>query len=399
YVSWNINGINHPIKRKRILSFLKSHQVQVVLLQEMHLTQVEHEKLRGGWFFPQKPVAILISKNSPFHCLSQVTDSAGCFVIVHGRWGSKQVTFASMYASNIDDPLVIQNFFLQLAQFPSPWVIGGDFNCALDMVMDRSSSVQVAQTHMAKTILASLLSHHVKACEFLPRFISDHSPVMSLIIPDDLQGPFWWKFDSYLLTGDDFVGEIKLAIQEFFQLNRSPPSSPDMIWEAFKATIQGKIIVFSSACKKKFQQWMVGLEQELRGVETELYKNNLAENREWVALLQHDLNELSSIGAEKALLRIRSRFYARGDKVGKLLAWQLHHEEADCLIPSIRLPDGNTSFTPEAINGAFQNYYLALYSTQYDERNMKGSMVSFLDNIEIPALSGEQGEQLDMPLS
>nr|XP_014348735.1 PREDICTED: uncharacterized protein LOC102351696 [Latimeria chalumnae] len=217
--------------------------------------------------------------------------------------------------------------------------------------------------------------------------------------PDDLQGPFQWKFDSHLLTRDDFVGEIKLAVQEFFQLNRPPPSSPDMIWEAFKATIRGKIIAFSSACKKKFQQQMVGLEQELRGAETELYKNNLAENRERVALLQHDLNELSSIGAEKALLRIRSRFYARGDKAGKLLAWQLRREEADRLIPSIRLPDGNTSFTPEAINGAFQNYYSALYSTQYDERNMEGSVVSFLDNIEIPALSGEQGERLDTPLS
>uniref|UniRef100_H3B126 Endonuclease/exonuclease/phosphatase domain-containing protein n=1 Tax=Latimeria chalumnae TaxID=7897 RepID=H3B126_LATCH len=299
----------------------------------------------------------------------------------------------------------IQNFVLQLAQFPSPWVIGGDFNCALDTVMDRSSFVQVAQTHMAKTILASmreyglmdvwrhlhptakeyshyshayqsfscidllllissLLSHRVKACEFLPRFISDHSPVViQLEAPDDPQGPFRWKFDSHLLTRDDFVGEIKLAIQEFFQFNRFPPSSPDMIWEAFKATIRGKIIAFSSACKRKFQQRMVSLEQELRGAETELYKNNSAENRERVALLQHDLNELSSVGAEKALLRIRSRFYAQGDKVGKLLAWQLRHEEADRLIPSIRLPDGNTPFAPEAINGAFQNYYSALYST------------------------------------
>uniref|UniRef100_H2ZZ67 Endonuclease/exonuclease/phosphatase domain-containing protein n=1 Tax=Latimeria chalumnae TaxID=7897 RepID=H2ZZ67_LATCH len=291
-------------------------------------------------------------------------------------------------------------FFLQLAQFPCPWVIGGDFNCALDTVMDRSSSVQVAQTHMAKTILASMRKYglmdvwrhlhptvreysHYSHVHFFEsrlvsffRFISDHSPIMiQLEAPDDLQGPF-------RMTG----GEIKLAIQEFFQFNHSPPSSPDMIWEAFKATIRGKIIAFSLACRKKFQQRMVSLEQELRGAETELYKNNSAENRERVALLQPDMNELSSVGAEKALLRIRSRFYARGDKAGKLLAWQLCHEEADRLIPSIRLPDGNTSFAPEAINGAFQKYYSALYSTQCNEKSMKGSMVSFLDNIEIPAL-------------
>uniref|UniRef100_H3AAW1 exodeoxyribonuclease III n=1 Tax=Latimeria chalumnae TaxID=7897 RepID=H3AAW1_LATCH len=346
---WNINGINHPIKRKRVLSFLKSHQVHVALLQETHLTQGEHEKLRSGWVgkcfyssFSSKArgVAILINKNSPFRCLSQVTDPAGRFIIVHGRWGSKPVTLASMYAPNVDDPLVIQHY----------------------------SHAHQTFSRIDLFLISSLLSHRVKACEFLPCFISDHSPIrIQLEAPEDHQGPYRWRLNPHLLTQEEFVGEIKSAIQEFFQFNQSPPSSPDVIWEAFKATIRGKIIAFSSASKKAFRQQMVGLEQELRGAETELYKNNSEENREWVATLQHDLNELSSSKAEGALLRTRSRFYARGDKAGKLLAWQLRREEADRLIPSIRLPDDTTSFAPEAIKGAFQSYYSTLYSTQYDE--------------------------------
>uniref|UniRef100_H3B3K2 Endonuclease/exonuclease/phosphatase domain-containing protein n=1 Tax=Latimeria chalumnae TaxID=7897 RepID=H3B3K2_LATCH len=337
---------------------------------------------------------VLLHIDSPFHCLSQVTDPTGRFVIVHGRWGAKPVSFASIYAPNVDDPSVIQNFVLQLAQFPSPWVIGGDFNCSLDTLMDRSSSVQVAQSQTAKTILAymteyglfshidlflisSLLCHQVQACEFLSRFISDHSPIrIQLEAQEELQGLYRWRLDPHLLTREEFVGEIKSAIQEFFQLNQSPLSSPDVIWEAFKATICGKIIAFSSASKKAFRQQMVGLEQELRGAETELYKNNLEENRERVAILQHKLNGLSSSKVERALLRIRSRFYARGDKAGKLLAWQLRREEADRLIPAIRLPDDTTSCTSEAINETFQNYYSVLYSTQYEEESMRGSMLS-----------------------
>uniref|UniRef100_H3ATQ6 Endonuclease/exonuclease/phosphatase domain-containing protein n=1 Tax=Latimeria chalumnae TaxID=7897 RepID=H3ATQ6_LATCH len=346
-------------------------------------------------------VAILIRKNLPFQCLSQVTDPAGRFVVVHGRWGAKPITFASMYAPNIDDPL--------LAQFPSPWVIGGDFNCPLDTVKDRSSSVQVAQTLMAKTILASMKEYglmdvwwHLRPTAreysfyshahqtfshidffflFLPcsviKYISDHSPLwIQLEAPEDIQGPFRWRFN--LLTQDDFVGEIRLAIQEFFHLNHSPQSSPDVVWEAFKAMIRGKIIAFSSACKKSFQQQMARLEQELREAETELYKSNSAENRESVALLQHNLNELSSSRAERALLRIRSKFYARGDRAGKLLTWQLRQEEADRLIPSIRLLDDTISFALEAINGAFQNYCSILYSIQYDKSTMSsGSLHSF----------------------
>uniref|UniRef100_H3A9M6 Uncharacterized protein n=1 Tax=Latimeria chalumnae TaxID=7897 RepID=H3A9M6_LATCH len=236
----------------------------------------------------------------------------------------------------------------------------------------------------------------VKACEFLPRLISGHSPIrIQLEAPEDLQGPYRWRLNPHLLTREEFMGEIKSAIQEFFQFNQSAPSSPDVIWEAFKAMIWGKIIAFSSASKKAFRQQMVGLEQELRGAETELYKNNSEENRERVATLQHDLNELSSSKAERALLRTRSRFYARGDKAGKLLAWQLRREEADRLIPSSRLPDDTTSFAPEAINGAFQSYYSPLYSTQKHE----GSMLSFLDGIEILTVSGEMGERLGAPLS
>uniref|UniRef100_H3A7C5 Endonuclease/exonuclease/phosphatase domain-containing protein n=1 Tax=Latimeria chalumnae TaxID=7897 RepID=H3A7C5_LATCH len=248
-------------------------------------------------------------------------------------------------------------------------------------------------------LLSSSLIHRVKACEFLPRFISDHSPVrIQLEAPEDLRGSYWWRLDPHLLTEEEFVGEIKSAIQEFFQFNQSPSSSPDMIWEVFKATIRGKIIAFSSANKKAFRQQMVSLEEELRGVETELYKNNSEENREWVATLQHDLNVLSSSNAERALLRTRSRFYARGDKAGKLLAWQLCREEADRLIPSIKLSDDTISFTPEAINGAFQSYYLSFYSTQFEGESMRESMLSFLDSIEILEISGEMGERLSAPL-
>uniref|UniRef100_H3AT54 Endonuclease/exonuclease/phosphatase domain-containing protein n=1 Tax=Latimeria chalumnae TaxID=7897 RepID=H3AT54_LATCH len=343
------------------------------------------------------------------------------------------ITFASMYAPNVDNPLTVQNFFLKLSQYPSPWVIGGDFNCPLDTVMDRSSSTPVAQTHMAKAILFSMveysltdkwrhlhpktreyshyshahksfsridfllisssLTHRVKNCILLPRYISDHSPVcVQLEAPENYQGPYWWRLDPQLLTREESMGEIKSAIQEFFHFNHSLSSPPDVIWEALKATIRGKIIALSLANKKSFQQQMVSLEQELSGAETELYKNNLEETREWVASLQHDLNVLSSSKAERA-------FYARGDKAGKLLAWQLRREEADRYIPSIKLPDDDVSFSPGAINGAFRSYYSSLYSTQLGGVGWKRSMLSFLDGVEIPKLSGDQGEQLGAPLS
>uniref|UniRef100_H2ZU39 Endonuclease/exonuclease/phosphatase domain-containing protein n=1 Tax=Latimeria chalumnae TaxID=7897 RepID=H2ZU39_LATCH len=318
--------------------------------------------------------------------------------------------------------------------------IGGDFNCPLDTVVDRSLPIPVGRTQMAKVIETSMvhcglvdiwrhlhprtreyshyshvhnsfsridlvlilssLIHQVKECKFLPHYISDHSPInIRMETPDGGRGPYRWRLDPQLLNKEESVREIESAIKEFFRFNHPLVSTPDMIWEAFKAIIQGKIIALSSAYKKSYRQHTVTLELDLRRAETELYKSNSAENRERVASLQHELNVLSTSKAERALLRIRSRFYARGDKAGKLLAWQLRREEADRHVPSINLEHGTTSSTPETINRAFQNYYTSLYSTQYDKGSMRGHMFSFLEGVKIPELPGELREQLDVPLS
>uniref|UniRef100_H3AX49 Endonuclease/exonuclease/phosphatase domain-containing protein n=1 Tax=Latimeria chalumnae TaxID=7897 RepID=H3AX49_LATCH len=106
-------------------------------------------------------VATLINKSSSFHCLSQVTDPEGRFIIVHGRWGAKSITFASIYAPNFEDPLMIQNFFLKLAQYPSQWIIGGDFNCPLETAMDKSSATRTIPSQMARAIQASMLLENI----------------------------------------------------------------------------------------------------------------------------------------------------------------------------------------------------------------------------------------------
>lgn len=45
--SWNVHGIHNPIKRKKILCYLK--KVQIAMLQETHLTDLEQLKLKKDW--------------------------------------------------------------------------------------------------------------------------------------------------------------------------------------------------------------------------------------------------------------------------------------------------------------------------------------------------------------
>lgn len=50
-ITLNVKGINHVVKRHKILSIpiYKKDKVQVALLQEIHLTDLEHLKLKRDW--------------------------------------------------------------------------------------------------------------------------------------------------------------------------------------------------------------------------------------------------------------------------------------------------------------------------------------------------------------
>lgn len=45
-ITYNIKGINNPIKRKKVLGQLKKMHCSIALLQETHLTEIEHKKLK-----------------------------------------------------------------------------------------------------------------------------------------------------------------------------------------------------------------------------------------------------------------------------------------------------------------------------------------------------------------
>lgn len=48
-ITYNVNGINHPMKRKKIFSQIKRLNCSIALLQETHLDDREHQKLKREW--------------------------------------------------------------------------------------------------------------------------------------------------------------------------------------------------------------------------------------------------------------------------------------------------------------------------------------------------------------
>lgn len=105
--TYNVNGLGNPIKRTKVLAKLKREGVEVALLQEAHLTDLEHEKLKR-WKFNQyssscrqgskRGVAMLISSKLNFECIYEKKDTNGRFVLVRGYIQGVLITLLYVYA-------------------------------------------------------------------------------------------------------------------------------------------------------------------------------------------------------------------------------------------------------------------------------------------------------------
>ena len=83
YVSWNINGSGNPVKRRKILAYLKTNQADIIFIQETHLNEGEEVRFKTGWIghifhssfsSARNGVMILVKKNIQFVLLKEVKE-------------------------------------------------------------------------------------------------------------------------------------------------------------------------------------------------------------------------------------------------------------------------------------------------------------------------------------
>ena len=145
--TWNVNVLGHPIKKRKVITFLKRKKYDIVFLQETHLSPQEAEKFGKIWgghvFFSagsskSRGVIILVNKHLQFKCLKQFKDKLGRVIIVLAEIQGQSLMLANIYAPNVDD----QGFFidlegmLQSAGTAHDIILGGDFNLLMDSVLD-----------------------------------------------------------------------------------------------------------------------------------------------------------------------------------------------------------------------------------------------------------------------
>ncbi len=152
FSSWNVRGFNKIVKLKQVLDRINQLKGNIIFLQESHLLREDTSRVskRWPWQVFSAPYTShtrgVIHKSVPFQMHKQYVDPQGRFIILNELIVNIQVTLISIYAPNEDDPSFYQNLFYTISTYSWQYVIGGDFNCVLDIQLDRSTGID--STHL-----------------------------------------------------------------------------------------------------------------------------------------------------------------------------------------------------------------------------------------------------------
>uniref|UniRef100_H3A0G4 exodeoxyribonuclease III n=1 Tax=Latimeria chalumnae TaxID=7897 RepID=H3A0G4_LATCH len=431
-ISWNVNGVNDPIKQYKILSHRAKLKCDVALLQEVHLVPAEMEKLRSRWVgrvfyfllnFKKRGVCVLTSKSVLFSELKVESDNEGRYMIISCLLGSVEVTLASIYAPTGNPVSLYTDLAVSLSQHSSNRIIlGGDWNGVWDPFVDKMGPVSSSDLSIARGLREFSRemgrAAHPKICNYtfysgahnfcsrldtffvshlatidvvevsiLNKIFSDHSPVQMLFLPDPhLQKRISWRLNNSLLKDDGLLNNLKNEIECFFQQNENSVDSYLTIWDAFKATIR---LVNQ---KKLFQKTWKDLEVELTKLES-LHKAN-PDDLELLGELKNMIILTRKPNLHYSGLKITTM--KKGDKAGKLLAYRLHKLEMVNQISEIKDSNNKVTKQPDGIVSEFRSFYSHRYTS--DTNCSDEDLGRFLDNIDLGSLTLEGQEELGKPI-
>lgn len=109
-MTYNVHGLNTPIKRYNIIREFKHYKADVVLLQETHISQDSNLKIISKdypvWFYGDsstkraKGVATGFARGVRFTLDDRRTDPEGRYLFLRGRINEVEYSLANIYCPN-----------------------------------------------------------------------------------------------------------------------------------------------------------------------------------------------------------------------------------------------------------------------------------------------------------
>jgi len=445
-LSWNVRGINSPVKRGKVYAHLKKLDAEIVFLQETHIKSTAKFSIKAPWMsqvyqsnFSTKTrgVAIIIKKSVPFIHKQTIKDRNGRYLVVCGEINSLSITLVNVYGPNFDDPSFFENVFKIIPDFMhSRVIIAGDYNCVLNARLDTyprrtatSKSSGVLSNYMQKLnlidcwralhptdhdfsfyssvhkaysridffLIDSRLLQCVVSTQYHNRLLSDHAPVSLNLRIQFSKGDYAWKFDNVLLNDVKFCEYISNKFTLFLENNDKGDVSDSVLWEAMKAVIRGDIIAYQTAKNRENRAKLNNIDKQITNLEMEYRSTSCETILKKIIALRSEYNSILSKNISRQLVSIRQRQFEIGDKPQKLLARQLKHSQATRAIYKIKSDSGKIIVDPKEINCCFADFYREVYESKCETSSEV--IEDFFSGLDLPILNTEAKQFLDKEIT
>uniref|UniRef100_A0A8C0SVA1 RNA-directed DNA polymerase n=1 Tax=Canis lupus familiaris TaxID=9615 RepID=A0A8C0SVA1_CANLF len=444
-VTLNVNGLNDPIKRRRVSDWIKKQDPSICCLQETHFRQKDTYSLKiKGWRTiyhsngPQKKagVAILISDKLKFTPKTVVRDEEGYYIILKGSIQQEDLTILNIYAPNVGAAKYINQLLTKVKKYlDNNTLILGDFNLALS-ILDRSSKHNISKetralndtldqmdfTDIYRTLhpnsteytffssahgtfsrIDHILGHksglnRYQKIGIVPCIFSDHNALKLELNHNKKFGRTsnTWRLRTILLKDKRVNQEIKEELKRFMETNENEDTTVQNLWDAAKAVLRGKYIAIQASIQKLERTQIQKLTLHIKELEKKQQIDPTPKRRRELINIRAELNEIETRRTVEQINRTRSWFFERINKIDKPLASLIKKKREKTQINKIMNEKGEITTNTKEIQTILKTYYEQLYANKLG--NLE-EMDAFLDSHKLPKLEQEEIENLNRPIT
>ena len=410
--SMNARGLKDKAKRTQVFSWLHNKNANVYFLQETHSSLQLEDEWTENWgndaiYFSHgtsnsKGVCILFKDASQVTINKQYHDDKGRLLILDILIANQKITLVNVYGPNVDDSAFFSYVMEQISHFDCESIIwGGDFNCVLDIYMDKKGGRSTTHRNSVATIneimdefnlidvwrfknpklckytwhsrnifcrldfflITNNLVAQVNKCTISPGFKTDHSALsLNLTLVNETRGRGFWKFNTSLLQDDIYAELIRNCIQQ----NKSTyfdTLDPNTFWDFLKCQMRSVTIQYSIKKSKESRLLEANLVKRLDHLQSEYTTNPSASVLEQIKLCKDELDLLYEKKTNGVIVRSRANWFENGEKNTKFFINLEKRNQKQKLITNIYNDNGDlVSSTKEILNTA-KDYFKSIYTS------------------------------------